>query len=59
MGTLAKKMRDYKTTEEKVKRLIERKRPLVDKLRRLEMEIWGRDKRLTTQFRQRVREAAE
>jgi hypothetical protein len=59
MGTLAKKMRDYKTTEEKVKRLIDRKRPLVDKLRRLEMEIWGRDKRLTTQFRQRVREAAE
>ena len=58
MGTLAKKMRDYKQTEEKVKRLIERKRPLVDKLRRLELEIWGRDKRLTTAFRQRVREDA-
>ena len=53
MGTLAKKMRDYKQTEEKVKRLIERKRPLVDKLRRLELEIWGRDNRLTTAFRQR------
>jgi hypothetical protein len=52
-GTLAKKMRDYKQTEEKVKRLIERKRPLVDKLRRLELEIWGRDNRLTTAFRQR------
>jgi hypothetical protein len=58
MGTLAKKMRDYKQTEEKVKRLIERKRPLVDKLRRLELEIWGRDNRLTTAFRQRVREDA-
>ena len=52
-GTLAKKMRDYKQAEEQYKRLMERKRPLVDRMRRLEMEIWGRDNRLTTAFRQR------
>jgi hypothetical protein len=58
MGTLAKKMREYKQVEAKYQRLIERKRPLVDKLRRLEIEIWGKDNRLTTAFRQRVREDA-
>lgn len=50
VGQITRAMREYKATEEKIKRLTEKKRPLVDKLRRLEIEIYGTDRRITTAF---------
>jgi flagellar biosynthesis/type III secretory pathway chaperone len=60
-GPITRKMREYKVVEQKIQRLTERKRPLVEKLIELERQIYGRDRRISTSFasqglRQRVNE---
>jgi flagellar biosynthesis/type III secretory pathway chaperone len=56
VGPITRKMREYKATEEKIKRLTEKKRPLVEKLIDLERQIYGKDRRTMTAFRQQTRE---
>jgi hypothetical protein len=61
VGEITRKMRQYKEIEQKLQRYREKSRPLVDQLKKLEQEIYGRDRRLTTSFasqgiRQRVNE---
>ena len=55
-GPITRAMREYKATEEKIKRLTEKKRPLVEKLIDLERKIYGKDRRTMTAFRQHTRE---
>lgn len=52
-GPITRAMREYKATEEKIKRLTDKKRPLVEKLIQLERQIYGKDRRTMTAFRQR------
>jgi flagellar biosynthesis/type III secretory pathway chaperone len=55
-GPITRALREYKATEEKIKRLTEKKRPLVEKLIDLERKIYGKDRRIMTAFRQQTRE---